>query len=385
MNDFIERRLTELLSFIVDNRGRSCPTSETGTPLIATNCIKDANMYPVFEKVRFVDQNTHSTWFRAHPKPGDIIFVCKGSPGRTALVPDPVSFCIAQDMVALRVNPKIIDSRYLYYVLQGNAVRRKIENMHVGTMIPHFKKGDFGKLRLTIHSSLDDQKAIVEVLGALDGKIAANRACIHLIDGHLATEYEQAIQQDSITEPLDVTAIFHNRERIPLSAKQRNERLGNIPYYGANGIFGYVNDAIFTQPLVLVGEDGTVINDDGTPVTQYIWGPTWINNHAHVLQGREISTELLYYAVRRSQVARLVTGAVQPKINMGNLKRLELELPSPKRISHLDSLVAREVGAKRSLTSETQRLIALRDALLPQLLSGKLSVKKAEELMTSSI
>lgn len=67
---------TELLSKIVDNRGRTCPTADTGLPLIATNCVQNDLLYPAFEKVRYVSKETYDTWFRDHPEPGDLIFVC---------------------------------------------------------------------------------------------------------------------------------------------------------------------------------------------------------------------------------------------------------------------------------------------------------------------
>ena len=143
--DFEEVQFTELLSKIVDNRGRTCPTAEDGLPLIATNCIRNEYLYPAFEKVRFVDQETYKNWFRGHPEPGDLIFVCKGTPGRVCMTPDPVNFCIAQDMVAVRADPKKVYPKYLFAALRSNDVQTQIGNMHVGTLIPHFKKGDFDK------------------------------------------------------------------------------------------------------------------------------------------------------------------------------------------------------------------------------------------------
>src|SRR5439155_8607087 len=107
-------------------------------------------LYPTYEDVRFVSPETYDTWFRGHPRPGDIIFVNKGTPGRVCLVPDPVDFCIAQDMVAIRANEKKVYPRFLLALLRSHAVQAKIEQMHVGTLIPHFKKGDFGKLLLRI-------------------------------------------------------------------------------------------------------------------------------------------------------------------------------------------------------------------------------------------
>jgi hypothetical protein len=107
----------DLLSQIVDNRGRTCPTADKGIPLIATNCIVNDRLFPVHEKVRHVSEETYNTWFRGHPEPGDIIFVCKGSPGNVAIAPDPVGFCIAQDMVAVRADPEAVYPRFLFAAL----------------------------------------------------------------------------------------------------------------------------------------------------------------------------------------------------------------------------------------------------------------------------
>jgi len=128
-------------------------------PLIATNCIDPGSLYPRYETSRFVSDETYRTWFRGHPVPGDILFVCKGSPGRTNWCPDPVDFCIAQDMVAVRADPTRIAPKYLFSALRSSLVQSQIDNLHVGTMIPHFKKGDFGKLRIPV----PDPSAQIEI------------------------------------------------------------------------------------------------------------------------------------------------------------------------------------------------------------------------------
>jgi type I restriction enzyme S subunit len=163
-----------LLSEIVDNRGKTCPTATNGIPLIATNCIKNENFYPTNENIRYVDNETYKTWFRGHPVPGDIIFVTKGSPGQTCWVPDPVDFCIAQDMVSIRVNEKSIYPKYLFALLRSKHVQKQIENMHVGTLIPHFKKGDFDKLILDIDEDYEVQKGIGDMYFILSEKIELN-------------------------------------------------------------------------------------------------------------------------------------------------------------------------------------------------------------------
>jgi type I restriction enzyme S subunit len=165
---------TDLLIKIVDNRGRTCPTADEGLPLIATNCVKNGTLYPVFEKVRYVSNETYDTWFRGHPEPGDMIFVCKGSPGQVCLTPDPVSFCIAQDMVAIRADPKRVYPPYLFSALRSRDVQFDIGNMHVGTLIPHFKKGDFDKLSIPLPPP-QAQRFIGDWHLAVEQKIELNR------------------------------------------------------------------------------------------------------------------------------------------------------------------------------------------------------------------
>ena len=139
--------LKDALCFVVDNRGKTAPTAEQGHALIATNCISNDDLYPTYKNVRYVSEDTFQRWFRAHPKPGDIILTNKGSQnGAICLVPKVVDFCIAQDMMALRADPERIDSLYLFAALRSAPIQQAIKNLNVDGVIPHFKKTDFNKL-----------------------------------------------------------------------------------------------------------------------------------------------------------------------------------------------------------------------------------------------
>jgi len=144
---FEEISLVDAVEFVVDNRGKTVPVQETGFPLIATNCVSNENLYPEFKNVRYVSDEIYENWFRAHPFPGDILLTNKGSKnGAICLVPDPVSFCIAQDMVALRAKDGLVFPKYLFAVLRSNLVQNRIKELNVDSVIPHFKKTDFNKL-----------------------------------------------------------------------------------------------------------------------------------------------------------------------------------------------------------------------------------------------
>jgi len=146
-NQMNEISLADAVRFVVDNRGKTAPTEKIGIPLIATNCISNAELYPTKERLRYVSDEIYANWFRAHPEPGDIILTNKGSQnGAVCLVPDPVDFCIAQDMVALRADESKIDPLYLFAALRSTLVQNRIKNLNVDAVIPHLKKTDFNKL-----------------------------------------------------------------------------------------------------------------------------------------------------------------------------------------------------------------------------------------------
>lgn len=181
--------LTDLLLTIVDNRGKSCPTSESGIPLIATNCIKNTSIYPTFENIRYVSENTLHTWFRAELKPNDILFVNKGTPGRVCLVPNPINFCAAQDMVGLRADPNKIYFKYLFAVLRSDFIQKKIENYHVGIAIPHFKKSDMKELLIPVPSD-KIQHFIGDIYFSLSSKIENNNAISAKLESLAKTIYD---------------------------------------------------------------------------------------------------------------------------------------------------------------------------------------------------
>ena len=78
----------------------------------------------------------------------------------------------------------------------------------------------------------------------------------------------------------------------------------------------YVDDYLFEGIRVLLGEDGSVMTDEGYPFLQYVWGKYWVNNHAHIIKAKsDYSLEALYLALRRTVINHIVTGAVQMKIS----------------------------------------------------------------------
>lgn len=172
----------------------------------------------------------------------------------------------------------------------------------------------------------------------------------------------------------DVSQCFDSK-RIPLSKKKREEKKpGNIPYYGATSIMDYVNEWVFDDIYLLLGEDGSVIKENGAPFVQYIWGKAWVNNHAHVLQGKNgVSTEQLMLFIQGQNIAAYITGAVQLKLNQGNMNSIPFIDAGEDLNAVFHNLISPSYEKIRVTIEENLGLTKLRDTLLPKLLSGELT------------
>jgi type I restriction enzyme S subunit len=178
-------------------------------------------------------------------------------------------------------------------------------------------------------------------------------------------------------------SICLDKHRVPLSKRQREQKQGNIPYYGATSVMDYVDEHIFDGIYLLVGEDGSVLKEDGTPFVQYIWGKSWVNNHAHVIQGANgVSTEQLMCFISMQNIAAYVTGAVQLKLNQKNMNSIPF-VKAPNEVNEKFSQIVGPFFAKyRALLDQSSTLSTLRDSLLPKLLSGELKLPDIEEPQT---
>lgn len=166
---------------------------------------------------------------------------------------------------------------------------------------------------------------------------------------------------------------LHDSKRIPLSSRERANLTKIYPYYGATSVMDYVDRYLFDGIYLLLGEDGTVVDDKGFPILQYVEGKFWVNNHAHIITGKNgFTVETLYLLFSLTNVRSIVTGAVQPKISQANLNNVSVVIPSKAELSTFNSIVQPIFSQIRNLHAESDRLTATRDILLPRLMSGEI-------------
>jgi type I restriction enzyme, S subunit len=373
--------LGDALDELVDHRGKTPKKlggdwTHTGHRVLSALNIKgnrvDDNDH------HYVNDELYVKWMKVRLCAGDVLLTSEAPLGEVAFLDRDVDWCLGQRLFGLRGKPGLLDGRYLSYALRGGSVRDDLMARSTGSTVAGIRQAELVKVELDL-PPITEQRGIAATLGALDDRIESNHRTIDKVLDLARALYQQALTVGIREVAVGDAAEFHNRRRIPLSSREREARPGDIPYYGATGIFGYVDEFLFNEILVLVGEDGSVVRDDSGPVIQYIWGMAWINNHAHPLTGQGISNELLYLALDRSDIRPLVTGAVQPKISMGSLKSLVLELPAEAAQAGLEARLASLFALLRGRTDEVRHLERLRDALLPELLAGRIRVPEAAE------
>ena len=297
--------LDKSVSNVIDNRGRTAPTAEFGIPLIATNCIKEHALYPVFEKLRYIDSETYNNWFRGHPEPNDILFVNKGTPGGVCVVPDPVPFCIAQDMVALRADSNKFDWKYLFAALRSRFVRSQIEALNVGTSIPHLKKTDFNRIVIP-KPNIKDQRVIGEIYFSINDKIELNLQMNKTLEEMAMTLYKHwfvdfgPFQEGEFVESelgmipmgwevatFDSMLVLQRGFDLP----EINRVKGDYPVFAASGRSTYHCEKKVNGPGITTGRSGVLgkvffINEDFWPLNTTLWVKEYPNSspyHAYFL------------------------------------------------------------------------------------------------------
>jgi type I restriction enzyme, S subunit len=325
-----------------------------------------------------------------------------------------------QNAVRLRANSEEINQKFLFY---------RLKNLDFQDYIVCTAQGSANQASITLKDifnfkfylpPLPEQKAIARILSSLDDKIELNQQMNRTLEAQARAifkswfmdfdpvrakmEGRQPVGMDAATAALfpdafeeselgmipkgwEITSLvkvidIYDSKRVPLSAREREKRRGIYPYYGAAALMDYVDDFLFDGIYILVGEDGSVLDDNDRPVIQYVWGKFWVNNHAHVLQGANgISSEHLMLFLQQTNISPYVNGAVQLKLNQSNLFRIPFLLPDAKISNEFNRKISHLYKLYRFNTEQSRNLATLRDFLLPKLMSGEIRVKEAEKMV----
>jgi len=374
---------------------------DSGTPVIRGQNLGSDGKFKAEGFVFVTQEKTDKDLTRNIALPGDVVFTQRGTLGQVGIVPEEPfdRYVISQSQMRLRVNTKLTTSEFIYYYFRSPKMVRKIHNRAISTGVPHINLGILKSFEIDL-PHLSEQRAITTVLGALDDKIAVNErissTAIALADTLFASEAtdlefgEETF--DSVarvagggtpktseeeywggdiawTTPKDVTAL---RSPYLFNTARSITQFGldncASELYPAQSIFMTSRATIgaFSIPQIpaAVNQGFIVV----IPITDNLrW---WL---FHEMRSRV------------DEMLSLANGSTFLELSRKNFKAMPVRIPEPDVLQRFHSRVNLLHENARNAASESRTLAALRDTLLPQLMSGKLRVKDAEKIVEDNV
>lgn len=291
-------------------------------------------------------------------------------------------------------NKSSVDTKYIFYLLK-NYFEPKVMGGTRGSSIPYIVMGDISNYEISL-PPLPEQHRIANILSSFDNKIELLRKENNTLEDIAQSIFKEWFvkynfpnkdgkpYRDNNGKMIDselglipegwrvgklgeIVNCFDSK-RFPLAKEIREQRKGIYPYYGATQVMGYVDSFLFDGKYLLLAEDGSVQTEKGHPILQLIDEKFWVNNHTHVLQGKDpFTTEYLYLLMKDFNITNIITGAVQPKINQNNLLDLKIIIPNTKILAkyNLAQYIFNEILRNKVIF---QSLMEIKDNLLKELI-----------------
>jgi type I restriction enzyme S subunit len=179
----------------------------------------------------------------------------------------------------------------------------------------------------------------------------------------------------------DIADILDNK-RVPINSKEREGRQGSVPYYGATGQVGWIDNHIFDEELVLLGEDGAPFLDPGKPKAYVVRGKSWVNNHAHVLRARHVPTAWLQNYLNTINYRDFVTGTTRLKLTQAEMRKIMVPV-APKAtmlniVAEIEKQFSRLDEAVAGLERVKANLKRYKAAVLKSAVAGRLAPTEAD-------
>lgn len=311
-------KISDLIESMCPNGVRFCKigeVAEVGTGSSNGNESDDNGKFPFFVRSQTIKRkNTYEYDEEAIIIPGEggigeIFHYINGK------------YALHQRVYRIHFISNLIDSRFAYYYLSAY-FKAFILRKAVSATVTSIRKPMIEQFPIPL-PPLPVQQEIVRILDhftELTAELTARRKQYAYYRDALLTfggEVEYCA--------LEKCCLILDNQREPVTKAMRD--CGEFPYYGANGIQDYVSNYIFDGTFVLVGEDGSVVTEAGTPVVTWATGRIWVNNHAHIIQEREgVILRYLYHYLQTVNITKLVHGNI-PKLTGKDFRNITIPIP----------------------------------------------------------
>ena len=305
--------------------------------------------------------------------------------GRSGNIGTPYIYnrCWAHNTVLYIDDFKGNDPLYLYYLLKT----LPLSSFSGGSAVPTLNRNHIHPIEIKFHKDINIQKKIAAILSSLDDKIELNRR----INGNLEQQAQALFKAWFVDfEPFKNEKFVDSElgkipegwkvgqldELVEIKYGKDHKKLlpGNIPVYGSGGIMRHVNMPIYEKESVLIPRKGSLNN------VLYVNHPFWtVDTMFYTRMKINGIAKFIYLFISPIDLLSMNNGSAVPSMTTEILSKIRLVIPSKNIFDNFESLVAPSFDKIGSCNKEICKLSNLRDALLPKLLSGELSINTITE------
>ncbi|WP_280447675.1 restriction endonuclease subunit S [Nocardia cyriacigeorgica] len=340
-----------------------------------------------------VSEEDYKHWTRrVAPEPGDLLFSYETRLGEAALMPEGVRACLGRRMALLRPNRSLVDPRFLLYFYLGPQFQRIIaQNAIHGATVPRIGLKTMPAWPVVV-PPLTQQRAIAEVLGALDDKIAVNAVVSRksrelsnaIFDQHARSGDSQELASMSALITRGIAPKYADSGLLVLNQKCVRNRSVDVAHARKTASPSRGLERILKKNDVLVNSTGQ--GTLGRAARWTLGEEATVDSHITIVRFDESIVDPVCggFALLRleSQIESLAEGSTgQTELRKDLLGRLRIKVPPRECQGELGARLDEFDSLELSMAAESRKLAEARDELLPLLMSGKLRVKDAEQIV----
>jgi len=389
-------KLRDVIEKVIDNRGKTPPLSKSGHELIETFQMSINNKYPDLtnkDKQKYVSEEIYNTWFRSgHPKEGDILFSTVGaSIPQWCFVPKNSEYCIAQNLIALRPDKNKVLPEYLKSYFNQKKFIQEVKGIIIGAAQPSIKVPHLLSLEIAL-LSLNDQELITAILSAFDDKIELNNKISRTLEEIAQLIFKEWFIKNSKVKNPTAKLSELVKTQYGYTESSSEEKIGpkflrvmdinktdwinwdTVPYCKISedrlSKYQLKKGNIVIARMADPGKVAIIEEDVDAVFASYLIRLQIIN--------KDLTPYFLFYYLRSRLYQDFIfgasTGTTRQSANARVITDLELAVPSKDKILEFENIVSAIRNRILVNVKENQKIAALRDLLLPKLISGEIRV-----------
>lgn len=311
------------------------------------------------------------------------------------------------ELLALKGNTKLILSKYLKFMMLSPKFIDYINSSTYGTKMPRASWDFIGNIEVPL-PSINHQQIIIDFItskvSSVDKLLLQKKHLINLLEQQRQSIITEAVtkglnpnvkMKDSgvewigeIPEHWEIKKVKHalnnlDYRRIPLSSEERGKMSEKTyDYYGASGVIDKVDNYLFDETLILIGEDGANLFSRSTPLAFLAKGKYWVNNHAHILKPKIGSIDYFVNLLESMDYSIYISGSAQPKLTQEALGNISILLPPIEEQFVIGNFVNNVLNEHNKVISmlniQIEKLKEYRQTLISEAVTGKIDIRDME-------